>query len=55
MTEMTAANASHRLICQHVCLWTKTYAMPCHFLNTMPGGRHKVVVVGERNWKGREQ
>jgi len=49
----TADNATHQLICQHVCRWTKTYAMSCHVLKTMPDGRLKVLVFGERNWKGR--
>ncbi|RMV34042.1 hypothetical protein ALP12_200207 [Pseudomonas savastanoi pv. phaseolicola] len=52
--EPTAANAPHRLICQHVCRWTKTYTMPCHVLNAMPDGRLKVLVFGDRYWKGRE-
>ncbi|WP_434077483.1 hypothetical protein [Pseudomonas aeruginosa] len=30
--KLTAANATHRLICHHVCRWTKIYAMPCHVL-----------------------
>jgi hypothetical protein len=54
MIEKTAANATHRLICRHVCRWTKTYAMPCHILKPMPDGRLKVLVFGERNWKDRE-
>ncbi|KPZ24119.1 hypothetical protein [Pseudomonas syringae group genomosp. 3] len=44
----TAANAQHRLICQHVCRWTKTYTMACHVLKTMPNGRVKVLVFGDR-------
>ncbi len=52
--ELTAANATHQLICQHVCRWTKTYAMPCHVLKAMPGDRVKVLVFGERHWRGRE-
>ncbi|RMR11244.1 hypothetical protein ALP90_200168 [Pseudomonas amygdali pv. ulmi] len=50
----TAENATHQLICQHVCRWTKNYVMPCHVLKTMPDGRLKVLVFGDRNWKGRE-
>ncbi len=53
-TELTAANATHRLICRHVLRWTKVYGMRCHVLKTMPGDRLKVLVFGERNWKGRE-
>ncbi|RMP33715.1 MULTISPECIES: hypothetical protein [Pseudomonas syringae group] len=52
--EPTAAHAPHRLICQHVCRWTKTYTMPCQVLKTMPDGRLKVLVFGDRYWKGRE-
>jgi len=51
---MTAFNANHHLICRHVCRWTKTYTMPCHVLKAMPDGRLKILVFGERNWKGRE-
>ena len=46
--ELTAKNATHELICQHVCRWTKTYAMACHVLKTMPDGRLKLLVFGER-------
>jgi hypothetical protein len=28
--------------------------MPCNILKTMPDGRVKVEVFGERNWKGME-
>lgn len=54
MNELTAANATHELICQHCCRWTKTYAMPCHILKVMPDGRLKLLVFGERHWKNRE-
>lgn len=53
-SELTAANATHELICQHVCRWTKTYAMRCHVLKTMPDGRLKLKVFGDRNWKNRD-
>lgn len=52
--ELTAANATHHLICRHVCRWTKTYAMRCHILKAMPDGRLKVLVFGDRNWKDRD-
>lgn len=52
--EPTAANATHELICQHCCRWTKTYVMPCHILKVMPDGRLKLLVFGERHWKNRE-
>lgn len=50
----SAANATHELVCQHCCGWTKSYAMRCHILKTMPDGRFKVLVFGERNWKDRD-
>lgn len=52
--DQTAANATHHLICRHVCRWEKTYAMKCHVLKTMPDGRLKLLVFGDRNWKDRE-
>ncbi|MDG6423771.1 hypothetical protein QIT82_gp22 [Pseudomonas phage psageK9] len=55
MSQLTAENATHRLSCVHRCKWTKYYYMPCHVIKNMPGGRVKVLVFGERNWKGREQ
>lgn len=54
MSEMTAANATHELACTHCCRWEKHYMMPCHILKQMPGDRLKVLVFGERNWKGRD-
>lgn len=50
----SAANATHQLICQHVCRWTKTYVMPCHILKALPDGRLKVLIFGERHWKNRD-
>lgn len=52
--KMTAANATHELACSHCCRWEKFYMMPCHVLKEMPGDRLKVLVFGERNWKGRD-
>ena len=54
MTELTAANATHQLICYHVCRWTKKYAMRCHILKEMGDGRLKLLVFGDRNWKDRD-
>jgi len=54
LPEHTAVNATHLLVCTHVCRWSKTYMMPCHILKAMPDGRLKLLVFGERNWKGRE-
>lgn len=54
VVEKTSENATHHLICYHVCRWRKKYAMRCHVLKAMPDGRLKVLVFGDRNWKGRE-
>lgn len=54
MAEQTAANATYHLICQHVCRWTKTYAMRCPVLKSMADGRLKVLVFVDRNWKDRD-
>ncbi|MBI6883120.1 hypothetical protein [Pseudomonas putida] len=54
MIEQTSANATHHLSCRHVCRWSKNYVMRCHILKTMPDGRLKVLVFGDRNWKERE-
>lgn len=51
---MSAANATHRLLCRHVCRWTKEYTMRCHVLKKMADGRLKLLVFGERNWKNTE-
>ncbi len=51
---LTAENATHELICQHVCRWRKTYAMRCHIIKEMGNGKIKVLVFGERNWKNRD-
>jgi len=53
--EMTSANATHRLRCAHVIGHNdRTYFMRCHVLKTMPDGRLKLLVFGERNWKNRD-
>lgn len=52
--DLTAENATHELICRHVCRWTKVYVMRCHVLKTTPSGSLKVLVFGERNWKDKE-
>lgn len=54
LRELTAANATHELACSHCCRWEKFYLMPCHVLKTMSDGRMKVLVFGQRNWKGRD-
>lgn len=54
--ELTHANATHDLLCSHAIGSNsrKSYLMRCHVLKTMPDGRRKVLVFGERNWKDRE-
>lgn len=54
MSELSHSNATHHLICYHVCRWRKKYAMRCHVLKDMGDGRLKLLVFGERNWKDRE-
>lgn len=51
---MTADNATHLLHCTHAfsSKAAEHYTMPCHVLKTMRDGRYKVLVFGERNWKG---
>lgn len=47
---MKADNATHWLSCTH-SLNSRSkihYRMPCHILKTMPDGRLKVLVFGER-------
>jgi len=51
---LTADNATHELICRHVCRWTKVYVMRCHVLKTTASGKLKILVFGERNWKNKE-
>lgn len=49
-------DATHLLKCKH-CVGTgrcKNYTMPAIKLKTMDDGRIKLVVFGERDWKGKE-
>ncbi|HAT2580406.1 TPA: hypothetical protein I8273_004382 [Aeromonas hydrophila] len=51
MNELTADNATHYLRCRHVLGHGVTnYRMRCHVIKTMPDGRLKVQVYGERYW-----
>lgn len=53
--ELTAENATHLLLCRHaVGRNGKDYVMRCHVLKTMPDGRLKLRVYGERYWKDTE-
>lgn len=62
MNELTYENATHLLQCAHQVGWRKgmipnarrEYTMRCHILKDMGDGRIKILVFGERNWKGKE-
>lgn len=51
MTLPSADNATHTLQCRH-CIGRacKDYRMKCHIVKTLPDGRIKVLVFGDRNW-----
>lgn len=52
---LSAGNATHLLECRHCIGHNKReYYMRCHVLKDMGNDRLKVLVFGERNWKGRE-
>lgn len=54
---MTADNATHWLYCLH-SLNSRSkihYRMPSHILKTMPDGRLKVLVFGERHRGGMDK
>ena len=52
---LSAENATHFLECSHCIGHSKQeYYMRCHVLKVMGSDRLKVLVFGERNWKGRE-
>lgn len=49
---LSAENATHLLRCRHaIGQHGKEYYMRCHVLKTMPDGRLKLLVFGERYWK----
>ena len=49
----TIKDATHYLQCAHQIGHGRTdYVMSCIPLNTVPSGRIKVLVFGERYWKG---
>ncbi|BEI26613.1 hypothetical protein KKIDH5335_49450 (plasmid) [Vibrio fluvialis] len=55
MQELTADNATHLLWCRHAVGQNgKDYQMRCHVLKTMPDGRLKLRVYGDRYWKNTE-
>lgn len=50
--DLSASNATHLLQCRHSFGRGNTYyKMRCHVLKTMPDGRLKVRVYGNRYWK----
>jgi len=49
---LTSENATHGLECRHaIGSHGMTYYMRCHILKTMPDGRLKLRVYGDRYWK----
>lgn len=51
MEKLSAETATHLLSCRHAFGKNgKTYDMKCHILKSMPDGRLKVQVYGERYW-----
>ncbi|EGR4074982.1 hypothetical protein D6U78_09615 [Vibrio cholerae] len=55
MEQLTASNATHFLYCRHAIGSNgKNYRMRCHVLKTMPDGRLKIQVYGDRYWKDTE-
>ena len=54
-TEFGIENCTHKLECSHVIGKNRyTYYMDCIPLKTMSDGRVKVLVFGDRYWKGHE-
>ena len=51
----TVEDATHRLQCSHVVGRNRiNYTMPCLILKEMGDGRVKIMVFGDRNWKGKD-
>jgi hypothetical protein len=55
LNDLLSTDATHLLECRH-CIGKncKDYYMLCKPLKTMPDGRLKLVVFGERHWKNKE-
>lgn len=51
MSELSYKDATHELLCRH-CVGKncRDYTMPCNILKSMPDGRLKVQVFGDRYW-----
>ncbi len=56
MDEKTYDNATHLLSCRHaIGVYGYDYTMRCHVLKYMPDGkRAKILVFGDRYWRGHE-
>lgn len=61
MNELNYENATHLLSCAHQMGWRngkpngrREYSMRCHIMKDMGDGRCKILVFGERDWKGKE-
>jgi len=55
MNKLTAKNTTHLLSCAHaIANHRREYKMRCHILKDMGDGRVKILVFGERDWKGKE-
>lgn len=55
-TDISCDAATHWLHCQHCYCHgqVKEYWMPCVVLKSLPSNRVKVLVFGDRFWRGRE-
>lgn len=55
MSQYTAENATHLLDCAHaIGRNRREYQMRCHVLGKTKSGKVKVLVFGDRDWKGSE-
>lgn len=55
MDKLTFVNATHHLHCAHAIGRNRNeYTMRCHVLKEMKDRRLKVLVFGDRYWKGTE-
>lgn len=53
--KLTSKNATHLLSCAHAIGRSRMeYTMRCHVLKDMGNDRVKILVFGDRNWKGKE-
>jgi len=55
MDKFERKNATHNLFCRHaVGTHGRDYCMDCIILGKTKNGKIKIVVFGERNWKGHD-